>query len=300
MRRWVIVSWIILGFLQVYAQIKPYTLASESKADIETVLQEVTVTLEEYGFDILGVYTPAEDNDRRVLVFSRTDLLQGVGRFAGLNGFYSALRVGITHEDGATMVSYTTPEYWANAYLRENADDIGALTDKLNRDLVEALCDGEPQQYGSEKGLTEEKLRKYRYMMGMPQFDDTHVLATFNSHSEAVSAIDANIASGLEDAELVYAVEVPGRNIKLFGFGISGEDGEASFMPVIDVSSPKHTAFLPYELLVVENEVHMLHGRFRIALSFPDLTMGTFMKIVSTPKDIKRILEEVCTTVPAQ
>ena len=81
----------------------------------------------------------------------------------------------------------------------------------------------------------------------------------------------------------------------MYGMALDGERGESRFLPIIDISNPMHTAFLPYELLVVDNEVHMLHGRFRIALSFPDLTMGTFMKIVATPKDIKRILEEACT-----
>ena len=64
-------------------------------------------------------------------------------------------------------------------------------------------------------------------------------------------------------------------------------------MPKIDLASPKHTAFLPYELLVDDNEAHMLHGRFRIALSFPDLTMGTFTKIMSMPGDIEDLLKQL-------
>ena len=57
-------------------------------------------------------------------------------------------------------------------------------------------------------------------------------------------------------------------------------------MPIIDIAQQKHVTFLPYELLVVGKEVRMLHGRLRIALSFPDLTMGTFTKIMSTPGEI--------------
>jgi hypothetical protein len=37
----------------------------------------------------------------------------------------------------------------------------------------------------------------------------------------------------------------------------------------------------------------MLHGRFRIALSFPDLTMGTFSKIMSTPGDIEEAMRQI-------
>jgi hypothetical protein len=65
------------------------------------------------------------------------------------------------------------------------------------------------------------------------------------------------------------------------------------FLPKIDVNSPKHTAFLPYEFLVYENKVLMLHGRYRIALSFPDLGMGTFMKIMSTPGNLADAVESL-------
>ncbi|MEZ4908258.1 MAG: hypothetical protein R2771_11610 [Saprospiraceae bacterium] len=59
-------------------------------------------------------------------------------------------------------------------------------------------------------------------------------------------------------------------------------------MSKIDITSPKHTA-LPYELLILDNKVYMLHGRFRIALAFPDLSIDQFMKIVSL-QDILKIL----------
>ena len=64
-------------------------------------------------------------------------------------------------------------------------------------------------------------------------------------------------------------------------------------MPIIDIAQQKHVTFLPYELLVVGKEVLMLHGRFRIALSFPDLTMGTFTKIMSTPGEIEDLLSSL-------
>jgi large conductance mechanosensitive channel len=46
----------------------------------------------------------------------------------------------------------------------------------------------------------------------------------------------------------------------------------------------------PYAVLVSGGRVKMLHGRFRIAQSFPDLTMGTFMKISGAPGGIAKVL----------
>ncbi|MBT4419663.1 MAG: hypothetical protein HOG76_06900, partial [Candidatus Marinimicrobia bacterium] len=57
--------------------------------------------------------------------------------------------------------------------------------------------------------------------------------------------------------------------------------------------SPKHTAFLPYEILLMGNTAVMMHGRYRIALAFPDLTMTTFSKIMSTPGNIEDLMRSV-------
>jgi len=62
---------------------------------------------------------------------------------------------------------------------------------------------------------------------------------------------------------------------------------------IIDIAQQKHVTFLPYELLVVGKKVHMLQGRFRIALSLPDLTMGTFTKIMSSPGEIEDLLSSL-------
>ncbi|MBK7409999.1 MAG: hypothetical protein IPJ40_19290 [Saprospirales bacterium] len=127
----------------------------------------------------------------------------------------------------------------------------------------------------------------------MPYFDDTEKLATFDSHQAALDKVEANIKKGVPNVSMVYKVKVPGQDLTLYGFALSGNSGEGKFLPIIDIGTPKHTTFLPYEVLVMGKEVHMLHGRYRIALSFPDLTMGTFTKIMSTPGDIEDLLAQL-------
>jgi hypothetical protein len=130
-------------------------------------------------------------------------------------------------------------------------------------------------------------------MMAMPYFEDDVELGSFPTFNDAVSSIDKKLA-GSKTVQKIYEVSFADKEIKLYGVGISGEAGESKFMPIIDFGEQKHTAFLPYELLVYKNKAYMLHGRFRIALSFPDLSMGTFMKIVSTPGEIEDALKAVC------
>jgi len=67
-------------------------------------------------------------------------------------------------------------------------------------------------------------------------------------------------------------------------------------MDYIDFGDIKSTAHLPYEILVSGNKVYHLYAKFRIAISFPDLSMmgsNSFMSIMSAPAAIKDALTEV-------
>jgi hypothetical protein len=69
------------------------------------------------------------------------------------------------------------------------------------------------------------------------------------------------------------------------------EEGEKHFLPII---GEDHLAAMPYEIIIQGKEATMLHGRYRIALHWPDLTMGTFTKIMSTPGDVKKVMKDLC------
>jgi hypothetical protein len=218
------------------------------------------------------------------------NLKEAINEVGGLRGLALTLRVALTKSDDGVIVSYTNPQYWGNAYWESDYDTVAELYEQLDEKLS-VLGDGTKSTFGSEKGLSEKNLKKYRYMFGMERFSDVVELKEFESFEEAIEVIDGKF----KDSEnLVYSVELKDKKLKLYGIAIGGEKGEDHFLPIIDITTPKHTAFLPYELFVVDNKAVMLHGRYRIALSFPDLTMGTFSKIMSTPGDIKKALK-TCT-----
>ena len=64
--------------------------------------------------------------------------------------------------------------------------------------------------------------------------------------------------------------------------------GESRFLSII---GEKHIAAMPYEVILQGNVATILHGRFRFALYWPELTMGTFTKIMSTPGDVEKFLK---------
>ena len=288
----IIIIFISLSINNLNAQnLKPYILAATSDASFVEVSDAVKINLTESGLEVIGEYYPANDNNRKVFIVTSTELKAAVTIFGGLTGFAAVLRVALTAEDGTINISYTNPIYWGNAYYGDNYDEVKShyisVTEKISSALFK-IGESKNLPFGSEDGLTEKSLRKYRYMFGMERFNDIAKLNEFDSYEDAVNTIDDK----LENSEyLVYSVEFPEQKLKLYGIAISGEKGEEHFLPIIDSPTPKHTAFLPYELLIVDKKAVMLHGRYRIALSFPDLTMITFSKIMSTPGDIKQYLQ---------
>ncbi len=66
------------------------------------------------------------------------------------------------------------------------------------------------------------------------------------------------------------------------------DKGEAHFLSII---GEKHIAAMPYEIIVRGNKAIILHGRYRFASHWPELTMGTFTKIMSSPGDVEEFLK---------
>ena len=287
---------LLAGFTATSQTLKPYILGATSSGSIDDIKTSVQAGLEGAGFTVVGEYMPVEDASRWVMIVSHPALDNAVKSVGGLTGFASTLRLALTKEEGIINISYTNPPYWGNAYFRDDFDKVAGDYTKVEAAFKQAVANvGEAKgtPFGSEEGEEIEDLRKYHYMFGMPYFDETKDFGDFVTHEAAIAKIETSIKWGKSGVKLVYRHDVPGTKLTLYGFALSGEEGEGNFMPKIDLGTPKHTAFLPYELLVKDNEVHMLHGRFRIALSFPDLTMGTFTKIMSTPGDIQDLLKQL-------
>jgi hypothetical protein len=287
---------LMAGFAATSQTLKPYILGTTSSGTIEEAKALTKSGLENAGFTIVGEYMPVEDASRWVIVISHPALDNAVKTVGGLTGFASTLRLALTKEESIINISYTNPPYWGNAYFRDDFDKVASDYSKIEAAFKQSVANvGEAKgtPFGSEEGEEIEDLRKYHYMFGMPYFDETKDFGDFNTYEAAIEKIEKSLKWGKPGLKLIYRHDVPGTKLTLYGFGLSGETGEGNFMPKIDLTTPKHTAFLPYELLVKDNEVHMLHGRFRIALSFPDLTMRTFTKIMSTPGDIQDLLKQL-------
>jgi hypothetical protein len=139
--------------------------------------------------------------------------------------------------------------------------------------------------------LSIDDLHEYQYMMGMPEFTDPVKLNSYDSFEAGLKTIRKNLAAKTGNTTKVYELVFLDKKIAVFGIGLlDAEKGEKKFLSII---GEDHLAAMPYEIILHDNKVTMLHGRFRFALYWPELTMGTFTKIMSTPGDVEDFMEAI-------
>ena len=268
------------------AVLKPFVLASKGAGTATQTLEATTAALTKAGFTVAGSYSPYAG----VTILGVTsDDLRSIAAKSEHGGFGAAVRVAVTQVKDQVQVSYTNPAYMANAYRM--ADDLKDISAKLQAAL------GRIEEFGA-KGLTPAQLRKYHYTFGMEYFDEPNTLATYPSYEDALKAVEAGLAAGKQGVTKVYRVDVAGKKETLFGVAMKGEGDnkymdDKYIMSEIDFKDLKSTAHLPYDILVSGNKVYALYARFRIAISFPDLSMmgaNSFMNIMKAPEAMRAAL----------
>jgi flavodoxin len=281
-------SIMLLGTAQADEKLKPFILAGTQSGDVASVAKTVEDKLKSAGFEVLGEYSPYAGTT--IIGVTDDALKEGAGK-TDFGVFGAAMRVSVTKgKDNKIQVAYTNPAYLAAAY-RMNADLSGTAA-KLKQAL------GAQQAYGSAKGLKAADLEDYHYKWLMPYFTDRLELAKYNSYDQAVKGVEAALASGKSGVLKVYRVDIPGKEASLFAVSITDKvrdecAGDAYIMERIDFKDIKSSSHLAYEIVVKGNKAYALPAEFRIAISFPDLSMmgsNSFASIMCAPSAIEASL----------
>jgi len=285
----------LAGGVQAAEYFKPFVLASKGPGDFSTKVEETKAALTKAGFEILGAYSPYSKTfvDNAEVIVVTNNELKKAATMTKYGGFAAPWRVAVTQIGDEIQVAYANPPYIANAY-RLN-DDLNGVSQALKAAL------GDEETFGSKKGLTARKLRKYHYTFGMEYFDDVYKLAEYGSHKEAVAKLEKNLADGVAGVTKVYRLDLP-NDVTVFGVARRAptdadiDMDEKHIMEEVDFAELKGTAYLPYEIMVDGNNVVALHMRFRMAVSYPDLKMmgaHSFMGIMQSPSAIQKALTAV-------
>jgi len=269
--------------------LKPFSLAYTTSENMQTAADEVKKKITAAGFDIVGSYKPY---DGAMVIAITDDALKKAAASSDFGGYAAAQRVTLTKVGDEIQVAYTNPVYYGNAYRLDDDSDLKATESTLESAL------GKQASFGTGgKELTEKDLRKYHYMFGMEYFDDPSELAEYDSHDEAVAAVEKGLAEGKGGAHKVYRIDIPGTEETVFGVSLSeGCSGDQYIMSRVDKEKLRSTGHLPYEILVSGGDVYALYARFRIAISWPHLPMvasengATFFNIMCAPNAIEEAL----------
>lgn len=267
---------------------KPFILAQTVQTtDLKKVSADVKVNIRKAGFEIAGEYSPY--NSVNIIVISNAKLRNYAEQSE--NGVYGAVqRVTITATSNNIQVAYTNPTYMAHVYRFKT--DLADISKTLKDNL------GFIKEYGSEKGLTKDELRDYQYKFMMPDFTDKLELAEYPSQEEAINKVLKALKDNEGGVSKVYQVDLKGKKETIIGVhmienSITDCASDKFIMGKIDFKKIKSTGHLPYELIIKNGNVYALFAEFRIAISFPDLSMmgdNSFFSIMCAPGSILQAL----------
>jgi len=267
MRRMVygIVAMVFLGMvtLTMAAEMTP-TDFTAGYLELDALKQK----LADNGLEVLGTHQVAENKDYTAVVYTCTELKQAA-RLSN-RGFMAVLR--ILHNSKSKELVVSNPEYYMRAFLQKDYED--GIAKPINDALSAALGTLTP----TDDSMKTKKLAKYHFMMSMPYYDDFQRVAK-GSTEELCRKLEANAKD-----RIVFKLNVADDGSSVL-YGVALPMNIEKFNEKLETMGQSH--LLPYTVLIENGEANILHAKFYFALSFPQLTMTEFMKIMSVPGDVK-------------
>lgn len=287
-----ILSIAILFQINVFAQKQSaYFQVGTTIENIDDAMNTIKITLQKSGFNVIGTYQPGNTGNLGVVCYTRTDLEKIAMTFKDRGSLGATLKVGFKKEGNSIKISMLNPMYLFYGYFIEDIDKHEVELTKIAKDAKNALKNVGIEFTPFGGTLDKKKLQKYHYKVMMPYFSDSEELNEFDSFDEGLKTIQNNLTGGKGDTKKVYELIYSDKKVAVFGVALlNAETGEDKFLPII---GDDHVAAMPYEIILQGNKASILPGRFRIALHWPELSMGTFMKIMNTPGDIKDTMQEL-------
>ncbi len=282
----------LTGIYTFAQELQPFFEIGKFDKTIPELSRQVETTLTDAGYEILGSYHPENKDTLFVLCFTSQSLRNFSLEFPDRGPLGAVMKAGFIRTEGKTTLSITNPEYIFLAYYGQQMNGHEEALKTQSGEITSVFANmGSLIPFGG--AVDQKRLMHYHYKMMMPYFDDPDELASFDSFEQGLRIIRKNLAEQKGNTRKVYQLIFPDRKIAVFGVALlDNETGEPDFLPIIGES---HLAALPYEIILQGKEATSLAGKYRIALYWPELGMGTFMKIIKTPGRIEDAMKELTT-----
>ena len=251
-----LISLTLLASAAVQAKESAYFTASYTDA------KSVASKLKKAGFTVLATYSPAKKEYLKVVVVTNKALKSAASK--KLRGFAAIQKVLVNSK--AKTVLTTNPTYWLKAFLQKDYN-AGAAT-STTKALTKALGKLTPTKDALDGG----DLSGYHFMLGMPYYQD---METLKKGAKGIKAKKTLFALKLANGSTLYGVKM----------------GKATESFISTIGEDK-ALVLPYTVLIENGTAYTLAPKYYLAISYPLLTMGEFMKISSIPDKIVRNLKK--------
>ncbi|MEN4046531.1 hypothetical protein [Sulfurimonas sp. NWX367] len=226
---------------------------------------DVKTALTKNGLQVVGEYDAMQDPNYHVIAYTCPTLTKDASKkdraFAGVQ------KVLVNTKDNELVL--TNPQYFLHAFMQDDFQKAHAK--KVNTKLANAFG----TLKNSEDALDDDDIAGYHFMMAMPYYEDMIEVAKGEKLKEK---LEKNAAKNI-----VFTLETG--SATLYGIAMPTKKGEKYY--VSEIKGEKHSAFLPYMVMVEGDTAKILHPKYYLAIAYPNLSMGEFMSISGTPGDIE-------------
>jgi len=225
---------------------------------------QVQSKLKASGFKVLATYSPASKEHLTVLIFTNKKLTSIASKKT--RGFAAIQRVLVNSQ--AQTLRVTNPAYWLKGFMQND------FTPGSEKSIQDAIAKALGSLTPTKDVVEEEDLASYQYAMSMPYYQDMLEIKE-----------GEGLAAKIKKKKLFEVALENGSTL----VGVKMSKGTEKF---IDTIGENNALVLPYTLLIEEGKAYALDPKYYLAMSYPLLSLGEFMKISSVPGAIERKLKK--------
>jgi len=258
----IFISFVFIGTLALSAfnfTSIPQKISAHYVAETQN-LNIIKRKLQENRFQILAVSNILEGQN--VITITNQEL-------QNTNSYMATLQINVNTQE----VRIQNPSYLAAAYLND-------YTYGQFKDTIEALERALGTLHNGAQKANFSALENYNFMYGLPTKEDILLIKRDSKLLEKIARPQVN-------PYIAYALTLPNGNI-LVGHKLRKRTN--SFLNII--AQEKNAQVLPYEAMIIGDEVSIMNPKYYIALSFPELSLSEFMNIASVPDQIYRNIKK--------
>ena len=233
--------------------------------------EDVSTKLKENGFDVIATYKISKKSEGTTVVFTNSAMKKQASKKS--RGFAGVLRVLVDKE--RDRISVMNPVYFQHAFLQKDYDD------KSAKKILKSIENAFGKLKGSEEKLDVDDIAGYHFMMSMPYYEDSIVIG----EGDTVELLEKALKYK-KGKNYVFDLKLSDRSY-LIGYKLSKRTSK--FVKKIGTQNEQ---VLPYMILVEDDKAVILNAKYYLAISYPLLSMGQFMKISTVPGAIEQELSK--------